>query len=117
LEVSSELLGVWLRSEMGVVGLHCGVQLAAFAALWWAMVGMVDSATFAEQFTAFSTDGIHVQVAPDGQEAKIVLDQYAGMQPHSPLSLQVGSDATCPIGAFQAPLQAIARAAAKSFRC
>jgi hypothetical protein len=114
LEVSSELLGVWLRSEMGVVGLHCGVQLAAFAALWWAMVGMVDSATFAEQFTAFSTDGIHVQVAPDG---KIVLDQYAGMQPHSPLSLQVGSDATCPIGAFQAPLQAIARAAAKSFRC
>ena len=56
------------------------MRLAMFAALCWAMVGMVysASATFADQFTAFSTDGIHVQVAPDGQEAKIVLDQYAG---------------------------------------
>ncbi|KAG0616457.1 hypothetical protein M758_5G117300 [Ceratodon purpureus] len=62
---------------MGFVGLQAGVQLATIAALSLAMVGMVYSATFTEQFTAFSHDGIHVQVAPDGQEAKIVLDEYA----------------------------------------
>ena len=38
-------------------------------------------ATFTEQFKTFSTDGYHVQVTPDGQEAKIVLDQVAGKNP------------------------------------
>lgn len=55
-----------------------GDEASCLAVVSWAMVGMADGATFTEQFKAFSTDGYHVQVTPDGQEAKIVLDEYAG---------------------------------------
>jgi xyloglucan:xyloglucosyl transferase len=50
---------------------------ATLAVVYLAMVGVGYGATFEEQFTAFSTDGYHVQVAPDGQVAQIVLDQTA----------------------------------------
>lgn len=61
-----------------VLGSQTWAQLATFAVVSWAMVGMGYGGTFAEQFTAFSSDGYHVQVAADGQEANIVLDQVAG---------------------------------------
>lgn len=51
---------------------------ATLAVVCLAMVGVGYGATFEEQFTAFSSDGYHVQVAPDGQVAQIVLDQTAG---------------------------------------
>lgn len=60
-----------------VLGSQTWAQLATFAVVSWAMVGMGYGGTFAEQFTAFSSDGYHVQVAADGQEANIVLDQVA----------------------------------------
>lgn len=63
---------------MGVLGLQTWAKLAAFALVSLAMVGVGYGATFTEQFTPFSSDGYHVQVTPDGQEAKIVLDQVAG---------------------------------------
>lgn len=62
---------------MGILELKTVAQ-AMLAALCLAMVGVTYGATFTEQFSTFSSDGYHVQVSPDGNEAKIVLDQYAG---------------------------------------
>lgn len=61
---------------MGILELKTVAQ-AMLAALCLAMVGVTYGATFTEQFSTFSSDGYHVQVSPDGNEAKIVLDQYA----------------------------------------
>lgn len=65
------------RLTMGILELKTVAQ-AMLAALCLAMVGVTYGATFTEQFSTFSSDGYHVQVSPDGNEAKIVLDQYAG---------------------------------------
>jgi len=90
-ELESELGAVlhWLsRSEVVEMGF---LGWANFAVVCLAMVGVGYGATFEEQFTAFSSDGYHVQVTPDGQEAKVVLDQVAGknLQPLTLLPLQV----------------------------
>jgi hypothetical protein len=63
---------------MGFKGLQNGAVVISFTVACLAMAVMSDDATFTELFSAFSTDGYHVQVAPDGLEAKIVLDQAAG---------------------------------------
>ncbi|KAG0606025.1 hypothetical protein M758_9G107300 [Ceratodon purpureus] len=63
---------------MGFKGSSNGVvAISFFTVVCLVMGGVSHGATFTEQFDAFSSDGYHVQVAPDGQEAKIVLDQVA----------------------------------------
>lgn len=71
---------------MGLVSLQSGAIAISSVVVCLAMASMSYGATFTEQFNTFSTD-YHIQVAPDGQEAKIVLDQVAGKKFHLALNV------------------------------